>query len=236
MSVILPRPQNLYEAVRPNGLDEVVGNLPIVRMMRNLLARNAVKPGFIITGGFGTGKTSLARIMSRSIVCENRQPRGPCGECPSCAYSPTIVSSWGKGITVRNCGHYTIKELRSDFREDLYAHDRPLVLVLDEFQRAAAEVKLHDLLLTLLEDDLNMVVLVLTADQSCIDEALAQRLVTLEMKAPTTDEAMTFLKMIRDQYGYRVSDDKLREICSAAGNVLRACLNLLQVADAEEDS
>ena len=235
MSITLPRPQNLYEAVRPNSLDDVVGNLPVVRKMRNLLSRGSVRPGFIIAGAYGTGKTSMARVSGRIITCEDLKGLVPCGVCHSCTFSPRAFSSWGMGITVRNCADYSIGGLKRDFLEERYAHAHPLVLVLDEYQRA--KESFQDLLLTLLEDDtLNMVVLVVTADQSKIDPALAQRLVTIEMKPPTTDEAMALLRNVRDRFEYRVSDEKLREICSATGNVLRACLNLLQVADAEEDS
>ena len=235
MNATLPRPLNLYEAIRPNSLDDVVGNVPVVRTMRNLLSRGAVRPGFIITGSYGTGKTSMARVIGRIITCEDLKGLVPCGVCQSCTFSPRAVSSWGMGITVRNCADYSIRDLKKDFFEERYAHAHPLVLVLDEYHRA--KESFQDLLLTLLEDDtLNMVVLVVTADQSKIDLALAQRLVAIEMKPPPTDEAMAFLTKVRDQFGYRASDDKLREICVGTGNVLRACLNLLQVADAQEDS
>lgn len=226
--------RSIFELVRPTKLVEIAGNARAKRLARGLLAKGP-KPGVVVSGGYGTGKSTIARIFARSIVCEAEDPDKPCGACPSCTYSPRNTALWGRGVSVRNCAKYSAEQLKGDLEDALYASETPHVLVLDEFHRAGFRV--HDQLLTWLEDEsANLVAVVITPEPTKIEPALAQRLYSIPMEPPTPEETLSFLRAARDRLGLCVSDDILAEFCSAHGCVVRACLNDLHLSSVEGTS
>src|SRR5919197_4788663 len=75
---------SLYRRHRPQTFDEVVGQAPIVRTMRNAVEHGKVHHAYLFVGSRGTGKTSIAKIFARSLNCINGPTLEPCGECESC--------------------------------------------------------------------------------------------------------------------------------------------------------
>src|SRR5215212_7486498 len=75
---------SLYRRHRPQTFDEVVGQAPIVRTMRNAVDHDKVHHAYLFVGSRGTGKTSIAKILARSLNCVKGPTLEPCGECESC--------------------------------------------------------------------------------------------------------------------------------------------------------
>src|SRR5215210_4182173 len=75
---------SLYRRHRPQAFDEVVGQEHVVRTLKNAVERDRVHHAYLFVGSRGTGKTSLAKILARSLNCVNGPTVNPCGECESC--------------------------------------------------------------------------------------------------------------------------------------------------------
>ena len=75
---------SLYRRHRPQSFDDVVGQEHVVRTLRNAVERDRVHHAYLFVGSRGTGKTSLAKILARSLNCTNGPTVAPCGECESC--------------------------------------------------------------------------------------------------------------------------------------------------------
>src|SRR3978361_768099 len=76
---------SLYRRHRPGSFDEVVGQAHVVRALRNAVEQDKVHHAYLFVGSRGTGKTSMAKILARSLNCERGGPTvTPCGECESC--------------------------------------------------------------------------------------------------------------------------------------------------------
>src|SRR5438876_2284153 len=75
---------SLYRRHRPRAFDEVVGQRHIVRTMRNAVEQGKVHHAYLFVGSRGTGKTSVAKILARSLNCVNGPTLTPCGKCESC--------------------------------------------------------------------------------------------------------------------------------------------------------
>src|SRR3989442_3110450 len=75
---------SLYRRPRPQAFEEVVGQSHIVRTMRNAVEQGKVHHAYLFVGSRGTGKTSVAKILARSLNCVNGPTVTPCGECDSC--------------------------------------------------------------------------------------------------------------------------------------------------------
>src|SRR5688572_1114504 len=79
-----PPVTSLYRRHRPQSFDEVVGQAPIVRTMSNAVEQGKVHHAYLFVGSRGTGKTSVAKILARSLNCVKGPTLKPCGECESC--------------------------------------------------------------------------------------------------------------------------------------------------------
>jgi DNA polymerase III subunit gamma/tau len=74
----------LYRKYRPATFAEVVGQEHVTEPLRVALTAKRVNHAYLFSGPRGCGKTSSARILARSLNCENGPTPDPCGECDSC--------------------------------------------------------------------------------------------------------------------------------------------------------
>src|SRR5438309_680157 len=74
----------LYRKYRPQDFDEVVGQEPVVRTLKNAIAAGQVRQAYIFAGPRGTGKTSLARILAKGLNCVNGPTPNPDKTCHAC--------------------------------------------------------------------------------------------------------------------------------------------------------
>jgi DNA polymerase-3 subunit gamma/tau len=69
---------------RPRRFDEMVGQEHVLRALVNALDSGRVHHAFLFTGTRGVGKTTIARILAKSLNCEKGVSSSPCGECAAC--------------------------------------------------------------------------------------------------------------------------------------------------------
>ncbi|PPE04272.1 DNA polymerase III subunit gamma/tau [Holospora curviuscula] len=80
----------LARKYRPNFFKEVVGQHPFVEMIQNALTQSKIPGGILLTGTRGVGKTTLARLIAKTLTCHELahqrsiSPLEPCGLCTSC--------------------------------------------------------------------------------------------------------------------------------------------------------
>ena len=74
----------LYRIYRPGRFDDVVGQDHVTEPLKRALANDRVHHAYLFSGPRGCGKTSSARILARSLNCEQGPTPEPCGACRSC--------------------------------------------------------------------------------------------------------------------------------------------------------
>ena len=74
----------LYRTYRPGRLKDVVGQEHVTEPLSRALASDRMHHAYLLSGPRGCGKTSTARILARSLNCEQGPTPDPCGECRSC--------------------------------------------------------------------------------------------------------------------------------------------------------
>ena len=76
----------LYRKYRPQDFDDVVGQTHVVRTLRNAVEQDRVRHAYLFAGPRGTGKTSLAKILAKSLNCQSfdAPTTTPCRRCASC--------------------------------------------------------------------------------------------------------------------------------------------------------
>lgn len=74
----------LYRKYRPENFEKVIGQKHIVQTLSNAIKNNHIGQAYLFTGPRGTGKTSIARILAKTINCTNLTSAISCEKCPSC--------------------------------------------------------------------------------------------------------------------------------------------------------
>ena len=76
--------QVLARKWRPKNFADLVGQQHVVKALQNALDKGRLHHAYLLTGTRGVGKTTIARILAKSLNCENPTHGEPCGECASC--------------------------------------------------------------------------------------------------------------------------------------------------------
>jgi len=76
--------QVLARKWRPQTFSELVGQQHVVDAISNALENDKLHHAYLFTGTRGVGKTTIARIFSKSLNCETGQSANPCGKCDTC--------------------------------------------------------------------------------------------------------------------------------------------------------
>ena len=83
--------QALYRKYRPQTFDDVYGQTNIVNTLKNAIINNKLSHAYLFCGPRGTGKTSVAKIIARTINCENLVDATPCNKCVNCTQNTTDI-------------------------------------------------------------------------------------------------------------------------------------------------
>src|SRR6266496_2741400 len=75
---------SLYRKYRSQTFDELVGQEPVVKTLKNAIATGRIGHAYLFTGPRGVGKTSAARLLARAANCLSTTGEKPCNECANC--------------------------------------------------------------------------------------------------------------------------------------------------------
>lgn len=76
--------QVLAQKYRPQTFDSVIGQETVTRTLKNAVLKNRIANAYIFCGPRGVGKTSVARLLSKAMNCEQPPEKAPCNKCSSC--------------------------------------------------------------------------------------------------------------------------------------------------------
>ncbi|MEO1132125.1 MAG: DNA polymerase III subunit gamma/tau [Cyanobacteria bacterium J06639_1] len=216
----------LHHKYRPQRFAEVVGQTAVVQALSNAIRSDRIAPAYLFCGPRGTGKTSSARILSKSLNCERGMTVDPCNRCPSCV-SITAGSSLDviEIDAASNTGVDNIRELieRSQFAP---ASSRFKVYVLDEVHMLSTAA-FNALLKTLEEPPPHVIFVLATTDPQRVLPTVISRCQRFDFRRIPLEAMVDHLTDIAWKENIDITSPALELIAQIAQGGLRDAESLL---------
>ena len=226
----MPSPSDstsLYRRHRPGSFDEVVGQQHVVRTLRNAVEQDKVHHAYLFVGSRGTGKTSMAKILARSLNCERGGPTiAPCGECESCQ---TIASGTSIDVIEMDAAsNRSVDDVR-DLRERVAyapAGGRWKVYILDEAHMLTKEAW-NAFLKTLEEPPPNTVFVLATTESHKVMATIADRCQRFDFQRPSLEQISEVVDRVAVAEGIELEAGATAMIARSASGSFRDALGTL---------
>ena len=218
---------SLYRRHRPGSFDAVVGQTHVVRTLRNAVEQGKVHHAYLFVGSRGTGKTSMAKILARSLNCERGGPTvTPCGECESCV---TIAAGTSVDVIEMDAAsNRSVDDVR-DLRERVAyapAGGHWKVYILDEAHMLTKEAW-NAFLKTLEEPPPNTVFVLATTESHKVMATIADRCQRFDFQRPSLEQISEVLTRVAAAESIEVDEGALAMIARSASGSFRDALGTL---------
>lgn len=210
----------LARKFRPQKFDEVAGQEPVVRTLVNAIAQDRIGHAFLFSGPRGVGKTSVARILAKSLNCEKGPTGTPCNLCSNCKEITEGISMDVREIDgASNRGIDEIRELRENVKF-APATSKYKIYIIDEVHMLTREA-FNALLKTLEEPPGHVVFIFATTENHKVPATILSRCQCYDFRRISLGEITNNLGKVAVAEGITISDTALSWIAEAGDGSMR---------------
>lgn len=217
----------LYRKFRPLTFSEIVGQEHITRTLRNQIVANRVGHAYLFNGSRGTGKTSAAKVLARSINCLNPKDGEPCNECEIC--KGAINGSLTDIVEMDAASNNSVEDIRS-IREEvnfLPTKAKYRVYIIDEVHMLSTGA-FNALLKTLEEPPEHVKFILATTEPQKLPATILSRCQRFDFKRISNENIIKRLKIVCDESQIQISEEALKIIAVLSEGAMRDALSILE--------
>lgn len=218
----------LYNTERPHTFDAVVGQKDIVENIRKQSIKNRFFQVYILGGQFGSGKTTMARIIAMAANCEHKDANGnPCCQCEACK---EILDGVSMDVTeidaASNTGVDNIRALKESV--EFYPTSlKKKVYIIDEVHMLSSGA-FNALLKVLEEPPAHAMFVLCTTEVKKIPATVRSRAAMYTFGQIREQDMFAHLQDVAKKHDITFSDDGLHLICKNSDGAMRNALALLE--------
>ena len=221
--------QVLARKWRPNSFAEVVGQEHVVKALSNALDSNKIHQAYLFSGTRGVGKTTLGRILTKCLNCEEGLQSSPCNKCQACESInegrfidfQEVDAASRRGVEETQQLLETVMHMPGSSRYKVYLIDEVHMLSKHSF---------NALLKTLEEPPPHVVFILATTEPENVPATVLSRCLQFHLKNLTPTQLSDRLKEVLSEEGIKYDDESINQISRAGRGSLRDCLTIADQA------
>ncbi len=211
----------LYRKYRPQVFSDIVGQEHVVQTLKNAIASGIVSHAYLFSGPRGSGKTTIARLLAKSLNCQNRKEgeSEPCNKCSSCL--EMLENRFLDLIEIDAASHRGIDEMR-ELRDGIKfapTKSKYKIFIIDESHQLTKEAA-NALLKTLEEPPSHAIFILATTEIHKMIPTIISRCQRFDFRKLTLAEIVKKLEFVSKKEGIKIEKPALELIAlNAAGSV-----------------
>jgi len=221
--------QVLARKWRPHNFSEVIGQQHVLKALANALEQGRLHHAYLLSGTRGVGKTTIARILAKSLNCETGITSRPCGQCAACR--EIDQGSFVDLLEIDAASRTKVEDTREILDNVQYrpARGRFKVYLIDEVHMLSRH-SFNALLKTLEEPPEHVKFLLATTDPQKLPVTILSRCLQFHLKSLTVEQIAFQLGHVLQQEGNSFQPAALDALARAADGSMRDALSLTDQA------
>ena len=221
--------QVLARKWRPKTFADLVGQEHVVKALRNALEKGRLHHAYLLTGTRGVGKTTIARILAKSLNCEHSEEGEPCGQCQSCRDIDT--GRFVDLLEIDAASNTGIDNIREVLENAQYAPTagKYKVYIIDEVHMLSKSA-FNAMLKTLEEPPEHVKFILATTDPHKVPVTVLSRCLQFVLRNMTAQQVADHLAHVLDSEQIPYAPPALALLGRAAAGSMRDALSLLDQA------
>ena len=217
----------LYKKYRPKGWAGIIGQDSAVKQIKEAIKNNRVPTAYSFSGPAGTGKTTIAKVIAKTLNCPNvGEDLEPCNECPTCRAIDSDTLIGVQYFSMANNGEVdTVRRIVQDAQTKVAINKK--VIIIDEYHNLSPK-GFDALLIPLEKENMNALFIFCTTELDKIRPAVLSRTQNISLKPVKQKDLAKNLIEIAKKEGIPINKEAILYCAKKAKGSVRTSISLFE--------